>query len=43
MLKVRDLRLDYGGVVALHGVDLDVEDGELASSSDRRLGDVQGL
>jgi branched-chain amino acid transport system ATP-binding protein len=31
MLKVRDLRLDYGGVVALHGVDLDVEDGELVA------------
>lgn len=31
MLKVRDLRLDYGGVVALHGVDLDVEEGELVA------------
>ena len=31
MLKVRDLRLDYGGVVALHGVDLDVAEGELVA------------
>jgi branched-chain amino acid transport system ATP-binding protein len=31
MLKVRNLRLDYGGVVALHGIDLDVEEGELVA------------
>ena len=31
MLKVRNLRLDYGGVVALHGVDLDVAEGELVA------------
>jgi branched-chain amino acid transport system ATP-binding protein len=31
MLKVRDLHLDYGGVVALRGVDLDVAEGELVA------------
>jgi len=31
MLKVRDLHLDYGGVVALRGVNLDVAEGELVA------------
>jgi branched-chain amino acid transport system ATP-binding protein len=31
MLKVRDLHLDYGGVVALRGVDIDVAEGELVA------------
>jgi branched-chain amino acid transport system ATP-binding protein len=31
MLSVRDLQLDYGGVVALRGVDLDVAEGELVA------------
>jgi branched-chain amino acid transport system ATP-binding protein len=31
MLRVRDLHLDYGGVVALRGVDLDVTAGELVA------------
>jgi branched-chain amino acid transport system ATP-binding protein len=31
MLSVRDLRLDYSGVVALNGVDLDVAEGELVA------------
>jgi branched-chain amino acid transport system ATP-binding protein len=28
MLEVRDLHADYNGIIALHGVDLDVDDGE---------------
>jgi branched-chain amino acid transport system ATP-binding protein len=31
MLKVRNLRLDYSGVIALKGVDLDVQEGELVA------------
>ncbi len=31
MLKVRNLGLDYGGVLALTGVDIDVEEGELVA------------
>jgi branched-chain amino acid transport system ATP-binding protein len=31
MLKVRDLHVDYGGVVALRGVDIDVAEGELVA------------
>jgi branched-chain amino acid transport system ATP-binding protein len=31
MLRIRDLRLDYAGVIALRGVDLDVAEGELVA------------
>jgi branched-chain amino acid transport system ATP-binding protein len=31
MLQIRGLRADYAGVVALHGVDLDVADGEVVA------------
>ena len=31
MLKVRDLNIHYGGIHAIRGIDIDVEEGEIVT------------
>ena len=41
MLKIQQLRVSYGGIQALRGIDLEVPDGKIVSGDGTRLPAVQ--